>query len=507
MLATQVPTKFPVPFAQGAGPPYSRPIPLSTTDQNAASLTLGFPPNTFVNVNSGGSEPDGRDFNGVLNQLSAWSQWQAAGGPIYYDATFATAIGGYPQGALLMATSRANLWVSSVDNNTTNPDTGGANWVQIGASPNLTALFATAVQNETWIYVHDTGTADALVVNPSPAVTSLVAGLRLSVLKGGFANATTTPTVNVNSLGAKTIVRSNNTPIQANDLPANAIFDLEYDGANFRLLQLQPTAVRRRLAANTTFFVSTTGSDVTGNGTSGTPWQTIQNAFNQIYQNYDLAGFTVTIQLANGTYTAGVLWDGLFLGQIGPIVLSGNTSNPDLVRIYVVGAACFHFRYGANIFVQGFRLQCGLSGVGFGGMMAEFGGYISHDFCWFDAMAGCNHMFANYGTITCFNPLLAAFGHYWIYGNAINHYYCQFNGNIDVRNATITTGAACAFTTFCNTPNGNCWAGAATYSLPFGVTGQRYNCAFAGYANVNLAGVNFFPGSIAGSIAGGGFYQ
>jgi hypothetical protein len=176
------------------------------------------------------------------------------------------------------------------------------------------------------------------------------------------------------------------------------------------------------------------------------------------------------------------------------------------VIINVPGAACFHFRYGANVFCQGFRLLCGLNGV-FGGMWAEWGGYIAHDNCWFDAMPNCYHMYANYGTIACYNPLLAAAGSYWIYGNAVSHYYCQFNGNIDVRGATVHGGANCTFgSAFCNIPNGNCWAIGVLFLLgAFAFLGQRYLCQYAGLANTGGGGANFFPGNVAGS-APTGFY-
>jgi hypothetical protein len=46
-----------------------------------------------------------------------------------YDATFQTAIGGYPIGAIVESLFENLLfYASTVDNNVTNPDTGGAGW-------------------------------------------------------------------------------------------------------------------------------------------------------------------------------------------------------------------------------------------------------------------------------------------------------------------------------------------------------------------------------------------
>src|ERR1700733_10951473 len=99
MLQSSSPPKFPIPWAASAGIPYIRSIPVPSQiglQNGAASLTTGFPPLTFTPAGAGGPPPFGEDFNGILKQITQWSQWQAAGGPIFYDSAFATAIGGYP---------------------------------------------------------------------------------------------------------------------------------------------------------------------------------------------------------------------------------------------------------------------------------------------------------------------------------------------------------------------------------------------------------------------------
>ena len=138
MQTTDIPTRFPIPFANGAGGSYIRPIPtahVAASGSDApASLYDGFPPETFTPVSSGGVPPNGKDFNGLFNQITAWARWQAAGAPSYYDAAFSTAINGYPKGSRLTSTADASiLWVSTADNNTTNPDGGSpANWAKFG---------------------------------------------------------------------------------------------------------------------------------------------------------------------------------------------------------------------------------------------------------------------------------------------------------------------------------------------------------------------------------------
>lgn len=135
MLASNIPAqKFSIPFANGASGTYRAVIPTASqigVNDGRASLTDGFPPDTFLAIAAGGIPPDGRDVNGILWEVSGWSRWQQAGGPITYDAAFSTAIGGYPAGAILSTSPAGGLWLSTADNNTTNPDGGGANWVPL----------------------------------------------------------------------------------------------------------------------------------------------------------------------------------------------------------------------------------------------------------------------------------------------------------------------------------------------------------------------------------------
>jgi len=131
---SSVPPKFPIVWGSSAGSAYIRSIPVPSqigTQNCAASLTDGFPPLTFVPSVAGGCPPFGADFNGILKQVTQWNQWQQASGPIFYDSGFAAAIGGYPSGSMLnSAVTPGTIWMSTADNNTTNPDAGGANWVQ-----------------------------------------------------------------------------------------------------------------------------------------------------------------------------------------------------------------------------------------------------------------------------------------------------------------------------------------------------------------------------------------
>lgn len=145
MKAINAPTQTTVPFA-ASGTKNTIPVPSQQgTTPGAASMTDGFPPLTMQPIASGGIPPFGADMNGILNQLSAAVQWAQAGGQFPFNATFAAAIGGYPAGALVLNAAGTGQWLNTVDQNSTNPDAGGAaGWVAVRANSGVASLTATS---------------------------------------------------------------------------------------------------------------------------------------------------------------------------------------------------------------------------------------------------------------------------------------------------------------------------------------------------------------------------
>lgn len=226
MLASNIPLRFLTPFAKNAIPGTTiRTVPQASqigVQNGAASYNDGFPPLTMIPIPSGGVPPFGQDMNGVLFDISSWSQWYQAGGPVGYDATFSAANNGYPAGAVLSANGlHGQFWYSLVDNNTTNPDAGGSNWV--GFTP-LT-LFAV-----------DSGTADAGVATLIPAPTSLNAllGMAIRIQKIGSPN-TGAYTLNLNTFGATPVAHPDGTPLSGGELPAGGVYTVVYDGTQLQL--------------------------------------------------------------------------------------------------------------------------------------------------------------------------------------------------------------------------------------------------------------------------------
>lgn len=95
----------------------------SITEQYNASQDVGFPAITMKPVSAGGEAPDGRDFNGFLELLSSHIFASQNGGIYTFNADVSTAIGGYPQGAILSyvdETGEFHLVKSVIDDNTYN---------------------------------------------------------------------------------------------------------------------------------------------------------------------------------------------------------------------------------------------------------------------------------------------------------------------------------------------------------------------------------------------------
>jgi len=132
MNAADIPTLISVPFALDAGGATRSTIPPTTVTPGRASWHVGFSGVNMEPIASGGIAPFGQDMNGVLYSMSVWLQWLNAGGPLPYSAAFSSIVGGYPQGAVIMAAGGLGWWLSLIDANTSDPDTGGSNWQFLG---------------------------------------------------------------------------------------------------------------------------------------------------------------------------------------------------------------------------------------------------------------------------------------------------------------------------------------------------------------------------------------
>ena len=140
MQLSQVPVQIVEAWATSGSKTNPIPVPSQVgITPGAASWTDGFPPLCDTPLVSGGIPPSMQDTNGALYQMSAVDVWMCAGGSFPYNSAFQTAIGGYPKGARVLMASGNGYWVSTTDNNVTDPDTGGAGWASADENA-ITAL-------------------------------------------------------------------------------------------------------------------------------------------------------------------------------------------------------------------------------------------------------------------------------------------------------------------------------------------------------------------------------
>ncbi|MCF3638733.1 hypothetical protein LXM94_01945 [Rhizobium sp. TRM95111] len=397
MKLIDVPDRFNIPFADSAGGGFiTYPIPEASQigiSDGRASLTDGFPPQNFLPVGAGGVPPFGQDTNGLLKQITEWNRWQGAGSPVPYSSAFSTAIGGYPQGALLASTTFTGFWLNAADDNTTDPDAGGTNWLPFFPYPQET------------------------------------------------------------------------------------------------------------LAANRTYYVSTTGSDSNDGLTSGTAWATLQHAWDFVLANINLAGYNITIDVEDGTYTSALTASGVLTGAPGPgsFQIVGNTGTPANVVLSTAGD-CIRSSNNAQIMVRGMRL----TSSGASCFATSRGGTLEFDTIEFNT-AAVSHINASGGSLVTFNGAYSIVGaspfHYQVTNKALLAY-----GTVGSAIVTLTGTPAFTQFAFCSlSALIGINSGLVTYSGS--ATGSRYTAILGGNIYTFGGGANYFPGNSAGSTATGGLYN
>ena len=125
-MPISTPTQIAVPFATSG---LKNPIPAASDPVTGkAGYDQGFTAINMTPRTAGGIPPYGQDMNGIFFDISTALQFLEAGGSFPYSSAFATAVGGYPLGALVSRTDGSGLWRNTVANNTTDPEAFGAGW-------------------------------------------------------------------------------------------------------------------------------------------------------------------------------------------------------------------------------------------------------------------------------------------------------------------------------------------------------------------------------------------
>lgn len=344
------------------------------------------------------------------------------------------------------------------------------------------------VQSGRWIYAEAGGSANALTAVLMPIPSTLTAGMGVR-LKIGSLN-TGPVTLNVNGTGAKPVVNRFGGALVGSELVG--VVDFIFDGVQFWSGVTQPA-----LSADRSYYVnSVTGNDSNNGLTAGTAYATIQKAIN-VASALNLNGYTATINVADGSYAS---FTTTRAASGGEIVIKGNNAAPQNVIIGPTmgktGIAIIHAGYSvAGFSPRGANGEHNISVLGTSCTI----GTMHHA-----GTPGGAHIACGAG-----GAIYLTGDHYIAGGASVAHLYAADGGVIRSGNTLPTmtfTAQSLGFGAFVVATNGNINARYSNFSEPGNATGPRYNATLNGVINTNGGGANYYPGSVAGTIATGGIY-
>lgn len=125
---------------------------------------------------------------------------------------------------------------------------------------------------------------------------------------------------------------------------------------------LDANSVEKPTDGNVNLYIATTGSDATGDGTSGNPWATIQRGLDEA--SGLRANGRIIINIANGTYQEDLV---IPEGALGNIRLLGNAVTPNNVVLQSTNAATAYCIYHDNpaviLDIKGVQLSSAFVGL------------------------------------------------------------------------------------------------------------------------------------------------
>lgn len=380
-------------------------------------------------------------------------------------------------------------WISAVAANTSIPGADG-NWLALPS--NVSSIFTGGTSS---------GSANAQTVTTTQGgFDASVAGAILT-FKAGFSN-TGAFTLNADADGATAVKKLNGTgltALTAYDIVVGGEYMIISDGTTLQLVNPTQGGARQKLTTNTTFYVATTGNDSTGLGTAALPWATMQHAYNYIQANVDIAGFSCTISVADGTYAAGVVANAA--PTVGGVVtVTGNTTTPTNCVINQTASDCF-------------------SAIGTGAEFVIGGGFSLSNTVGNCVSVGENGVInivgkMNYALVSTTadhigartNGLISIGADYTISAGAYDHYGALTGGKIDAGGITVTLSGTPAFVRSFALADTLSLVNAASITYSGAATGQRYSALANSVINTNGAGASYFPGNSGGSTSTGGQY-
>jgi hypothetical protein len=276
-------------------------------------------------------------------------------------------------------------------------------------------------------------------------------------------------------------------------LPAGRRLLIIYDGAAWRLVNWP---VRFRLGQSLTLYCNQqSGNDANTGLTLGTAFASLNGVWNWLYQNVDVTGQTVMVQ-CSGNFTAGLSPQTVVVGST-PSSIVFNFAVGSTISV-VNQSAFFANNPGVGYTVSG-PVTITATGSGAGQGCGIFTNISSQIIAGGMTFGPCtqSHVAAQYGSVIQMN------GNYTIAGNAAQHFLAT-GATIAIAGLTVTLTGTPAFSSAFAVAlwsGGQIHAVADTFSGS--ATGQRYTAGNGGSIDVAGGGVNYFPGSSAGSSTTG----
>jgi hypothetical protein len=371
---------------------------------------------------------------------------------------------------------------------------------------------ARALQTGKLLYGLDTGSTNSMSITLVPAPLAYYEGMRVNVkVNNDITDATV---LNVNALGAKSVVGANGAALTSNMFFKNDILSAVYDGTKFQVSNPK-TPGPVYLARNLDFYVGGAGASDSNDGLAATvggghgPWATLAYAATKISQ-YNLNGFAITVHVANGSYAqfthpsasgaGSISWIGN-PGAPTSCNISGNTTGLSAIKGNNVGNVTFNgfqlFTSGASV---GGDYVCGAWFIG-------GGSNVSLQNITFGACGGA-HVAASAGAVVLFTGNIVCNGG-CAGGTGIGgHHVFADDAQVGIQPGTapaltISAAFSLAGAWIYSTYLSKCNVSYSSQSGAASVTGQKYNAS----ANaIIVSGGTTYPGTVAGATSTGGQY-
>lgn len=378
-----------------------------------------------------------------------------------------------------------------------------------GQAPTNNVLIQAAIALGRGIWVGNlTGSADLAVATLGIVMPSLLQGMRI----GGVAAASNTVTnpklrvVNLGTVGGAVdfpIIKEDGSALAAGDIKAGRRYFYEADGSGNVVITgpgvgvLPAGAVVAATAAVTLYVDSTSGSDTTGDGSQSKPFKLNAKALAYASSRFSFGGFGLNIQAVTpGDYDL----PGAIAG-VPNVTFVCNPSNPSAYRWRGTGTGQAQVTVsGCNAILSGGTLYNTNPAINTIGAVA--GGVLKLTNCGLggiSALSGTHVLAGGGGTVTLEGTITV--------GQSAGSILDAESGSI-TSFATIAVPAGGSFSTALVVANG------AGGQVAFGTgaawsgttTGQRFAASLNAVINSYARGLNWIPGSIAGTQTLGGLY-